>query len=129
MVSVVVLPTHLMGLLALLTTLPCRPADRQTAIGLRVTQFALAALSVLFGHYTLGSGLTEKVLADEASIKAKTRFSFWVFLAMPLKYIWKLPLAVKVIGMLHGLLFILLVILLIRTAIIARWSWARPRGG
>ena len=46
--------------------------------------YSQTAWESMFGHYTLGSGLTEKVLADEASIKAKTRFSFWVFLAMPL---------------------------------------------
>ncbi len=35
-----------------------------------------------------------------------------LFLAMPLKYIWGYPMAVKVVGMTHGILFIAYVILL-----------------
>lgn len=45
--------------------------------------YSQTAWESMFGHYTTG-GVTEKVLADQASIDAKMRFSFWVFLAMPL---------------------------------------------
>ena len=34
--------------------------------------------------------------------------------AMPLKYVWGMPLAVRVVGLLHGLLFSLLVLQLYR---------------
>lgn len=30
-----------------------------------------------------------------------------LFIAMPLKYIWLMPIFVKVVGMIHGILFIL----------------------
>ncbi len=44
------------GLLALLATTEYRPEDRQLAIGLRITQVALAGIAVLFWHYTLVVG-------------------------------------------------------------------------
>ena len=37
-----------------------------------------------------------------------------VFIAMPMKYFMDIPLAVKVVGMIHGILFILFCILLVR---------------
>jgi diguanylate cyclase (GGDEF)-like protein len=44
------------GLVALLTTTALRPADLQTAIGLRMTQAALGGIALLFWHYTLVVG-------------------------------------------------------------------------
>jgi diguanylate cyclase (GGDEF)-like protein len=44
------------GLLALLSTTTFRPEARQTAIGLRMTQAALAGIALLFWHYTLVVG-------------------------------------------------------------------------
>src|SRR4029077_13382702 len=44
------------GLLALLATTGCHPEARQTAIGLRMTQAALAGIALLFWHYTLVVG-------------------------------------------------------------------------
>ncbi|MEA3521407.1 MAG: DUF3817 domain-containing protein [Campylobacterota bacterium] len=38
-----------------------------------------------------------------------------LFIAMPLKYVWGDPSYVKVIGMAHGVLFILLIALLLQT--------------
>ena len=37
-----------------------------------------------------------------------------VLIAMPLKYIWGLPQAVRYVGMAHGLLFVLYIIALLR---------------
>ncbi len=45
--------------------------------------------------------------------------------AMPLKYVRGEPLAVTVVGMLHGLLFLLLVWLLLRAHFEAKWSKRR----
>lgn len=45
-----------------------------------------------------------------------------VFIAMPLKYGLDEPLAVRVVGLLHGLLFILVTLLLIY----ARWKHILP---
>lgn len=42
--------------------------------------------------------------------------------AMPLKYIWQLPLAVEVIGMAHGLLFIAYELLAIRLKSVNDWT-------
>ncbi|HET8753821.1 MAG TPA: DUF3817 domain-containing protein [Salinimicrobium sp.] len=40
------------------------------------------------------------------SICEGTSFLLLLFIAMPLKYIWKMPQMVEVVGMLHGLLFV-----------------------
>lgn len=51
--------------------------------------------------------------------------SFLVLLgiAMPLKYMAGLPEAVRMVGMAHGVLFILYVVLLIQVAIEKGWSF------
>ena len=53
--------------------------------------------------------------------------SFLVLLgiAMPLKYLADLPLAVKVAGWIHGVLFMAFGLLLLQTTVIARWPVAR----
>jgi integral membrane protein len=45
--------------------------------------------------------------------------------AMPLKYIWGQPLAVSVVGMLHGVLFCLFCGMLLYVTLVARWPLAR----
>lgn len=51
--------------------------------------------------------------------------SFLVLLgvAMPLKYLAGLPQAVRVVGMLHGILFLLFVGAVAHVAVQRRWSW------
>ena len=44
------------------------------------------------------------------------------FVAMPLKYIWNMPLAVKYTGWAHGLLFIVYFILLVVVIIDRKWN-------
>ncbi|MBC7474795.1 MAG: DUF3817 domain-containing protein [Candidatus Sericytochromatia bacterium] len=53
--------------------------------------------------------------------------SFIVLLgiAMPLKYIFDLPQAVRVVGMMHGALFILYLITLIESKIEFGWDYKR----
>ena len=46
-------------------------------------------------------------------------------IAMPLKYIWHLPIAVKIAGSVHGLLFITFCLALLRCLKIARWPVRR----
>jgi integral membrane protein len=46
-----------------------------------------------------------------------------LFIAMPMKYIYGDPVPVKIIGMTHGILFILFMILLIAAAQRHRWSF------
>lgn len=53
--------------------------------------------------------------------------SFLVLLgiAMPLKYVWQMPEAVKVTGMLHGVLFVLYGILVLQVKIEHDWSFKK----
>lgn len=46
-----------------------------------------------------------------------------LFLAMPLKYIWNLPQMVQVVGMAHGILFLLYVVLAIMVFYELKWSF------
>jgi len=57
-------------------------------------------------------------------VAALEGISFLVLLgiAMPLKYIWDSPEAVRQVGMVHGLLFILYILLMLQAKIILRWS-------
>ncbi|MGZ8938608.1 MAG: DUF3817 domain-containing protein [Limisphaerales bacterium] len=48
-----------------------------------------------------------------------------LFLAMPLKYIWGQPLAVRIVGMAHGVLFVIFCVSLLHTTIVAKWPLAR----
>ena len=48
-------------------------------------------------------------------------FLILVFIAMPLKYMAGIPLAVKIVGMAHGVLFILFVVALIMAE--KRYKW------
>jgi integral membrane protein len=53
--------------------------------------------------------------------------SFLVLLgiAMPLKYFAGLPMAVRVVGMAHGVLFLLYVVAAIQAALEHDWPWKR----
>ncbi|MDD2652731.1 MAG: DUF3817 domain-containing protein [Sulfurimonas sp.] len=45
-----------------------------------------------------------------------------VFIAMPMKYLFAVPMAVKVVGMIHGILFILFCYYLVKAWQEAEWS-------
>lgn len=53
--------------------------------------------------------------------------SFLVLLgiAMPLKYLAHLPMAVKIVGWIHGVLFVAFCVALFRAWIVARWPISR----
>lgn len=51
-----------------------------------------------------------------------------LFVAMPLKYILEIPMAVKVVGWMHGLLFILYAALLLIVWINRRWTFLFAAG-
>lgn len=46
-----------------------------------------------------------------------------LFIAMPLKYLYDNPVPVKIVGMTHGVLFILFMILLLAAAQKHQWSF------
>lgn len=52
-------------------------------------------------------------------------FLVLLFIAMPLKYWAGLPLAVRVVGMAHGVLFLLFILSLLDVMIRCRWSFIR----
>jgi integral membrane protein len=45
-----------------------------------------------------------------------------VFIAMPLKHIFHMPMAVRVVGMIHGLLFLVFLVALFRASLEREWS-------
>jgi len=52
-----------------------------------------------------------------------------LFVAMPLKYFWDQPEMVKKVGMLHGWLFVLYLILLALAHYQNKWSWLKTFWG
>ena len=52
-------------------------------------------------------------------------FLVLLFVAMPLKYLAGLPLAVRIVGSIHGVLFIAFVLILIRVSIDRAWPFRR----
>jgi len=46
-----------------------------------------------------------------------------LFIAMPLKYIYAMPIAVKIAGMTHGVLFIIFCILLVQSWLDTKWAF------
>ena len=50
-------------------------------------------------------------------------FLILLFIAMPLKYIWQQPQAVRNFGSLHGLLFVLYILLVVLCSVEYRWKF------
>jgi len=48
-----------------------------------------------------------------------------LFIAMPLKYVWGMPLAVRVCGSIHGGLFVVFCIALCRVLMQTNWPFSR----
>ncbi len=55
-------------------------------------------------------------------------FLVLLFIAMPLKYLAGMPLAVKMVGWAHGLLFVLYLLALVEASAAHRWSLVRIVG-
>ena len=52
-------------------------------------------------------------------------FLLLLFVAMPMKYVWDIPQAVRITGMVHGLLFIAFSIALLVAGLDRRWGLGR----
>jgi integral membrane protein len=52
-------------------------------------------------------------------------FLVLIGIAMPLKYLLDMPLAVRIVGMAHGVLFILFILLATQATIVYRWSFKK----
>ena len=61
----------------------------------------------------------------KATLVEGVSFLLLLGIAMPLKYFADLPIAVKVVGWIHGALFMIVCVALVRTKIVARWSLGR----
>lgn len=48
-----------------------------------------------------------------------------LFVAMPLKYLAEMPMAVRIVGMAHGVLFMIVAVLLLLAMAKAGWSFGR----
>ena len=48
-----------------------------------------------------------------------------LFIAMPLKYIYELPMAVTVVGWIHGVLFVIYIYVVFPTASKLKWDFSR----
>lgn len=55
-------------------------------------------------------------------------FLILLFIAMPLKYYAGLPQLVKIVGSLHGLLFVLYLVAVAHVTFVSRWSILRVLG-
>ena len=56
-------------------------------------------------------------------------FVLLLFVAMPLKYVWDQPAAVRWVGMGHGVLFVALVVLVLQVGPSRGWPWSRMAAG
>jgi len=52
-------------------------------------------------------------------------FLVLLFIAMPLKYIYELPMAVTVVGWIHGVLFVIYIYVVFPTASKLKWDFSR----
>ena len=91
----------------------------------------IAAITMLQGHVfhsflrnDLRTG-GPYVMSQFAGGMPPAVFLFLLGVAMPLKYAAGMPVAVKVAGWIHGVLFILFVIALVRVVRAARWPIGR----
>lgn len=64
-------------------------------------------------------------LLRKVSIAEGISYLVLLGIAMPLKYWAGMPLAVKMVGSLHGALFVALCAALLRTLLVARWPFTR----
>lgn len=72
----------------------------------------------------VSSFMAKNVVTQFSSINTTEGYSYiiLVFIAMPMKYIFNFPLAVKIVGMVHGILFIMFCYLLYKASLEAKWS-------
>lgn len=70
--------------------------------------------------------MKEVRLLRRVSFAEGISFALLLGIAMPLKYLAGLPIAVKIAGWAHGVLFVSVVWLAFQAWIAAGWSWRRP---
>ena len=63
-----------------------------------------------------------------AALTEGVSFLVLLFVAMPLKYIWEQPMAVRIVGAAHGALWVAFCVMLVYTTILAKWPLGRATG-
>lgn len=68
--------------------------------------------------------MKNKNVTKFAEINSIEGYSYLVllFIAMPMKYLFGIPIAVKIVGMIHGILFIIFCFYLIKAWQETKWS-------
>ncbi len=56
-------------------------------------------------------------------------FVILLFIGLPMKYLAGIPVIVRIVGSVHGVVFLVFVFALLRVAIGRRWSWGRAALG
>ncbi len=76
-------------------------------------------------RHSYDSGVTALRQLRLVALIEGASFLVLLFIAMPLKYFAGLPLAVRIVGMIHGVLFIAFVLALIHVSIARDWPVRR----
>ncbi len=68
--------------------------------------------------------MKNRIIENFAKINHLEGYSYIIllFIAMPLKYIFEYPLAVRIVGSIHGILFIMFCYLLLRSMLSVKWE-------
>src|SRR5687767_15624438 len=74
---------------------------------------------------TEATGVTELRQLRLVAFAEGLSFVALLFVAMPLKYVWGFPLAVRIVGSIHGALFLIFLVALFRAASEREWPLKR----
>jgi integral membrane protein len=74
---------------------------------------------------TEAAGVSELRQLRVVAFSEGLSFVLLLFVAMPLKYVWGLPLAVRIVGGIHGALFLIFLVALFRAATEREWPLKR----
>lgn len=77
------------------------------------------------GSREMGSGVSELRQLRVVAFSEGLSFVILLLVAMPLKYVWGLPLAVRIVGSIHGALFLIFLVALFRAATEREWPLRR----
>jgi integral membrane protein len=74
---------------------------------------------------TAANGISELRQLRLVAFSEGLSFVLLLFVAMPLKHVWGLPLAVRIVGSIHGALFLIFLVALFRAAAEREWPLRR----
>jgi integral membrane protein len=74
---------------------------------------------------TAATGVSELRQLRLVAFAEGLSFVVLLFVAMPLKYVWGVPIAVRIVGSVHGALFLIFLVALFRAASEREWPLRR----